>query len=55
MKQLHEETSEKFNSGAFIFKHSLLSDNKSVAIDMALEQSINRSQKSTAGIIGCTR
>ena len=55
MKQLHKETSEKFNLGAFTFKHSSLSNNKSVAIDMALEQSINRSQKSTSGIIGCTR
>ena len=32
MKQLHKETSEKFNSGAFIFKHLSLSNNKSAAI-----------------------
>ena len=57
MKQLPEyapEIHQQFMLGNFVVKHTP-GKFKAVAADMALEQSINRSQKSTSGIIGSTK
>ena len=57
MKRLPEyapEIHQQFMLGNFVVKHTP-GKFKAVAVDMALEQSINRSQKSIPGIIGCTK
>ena len=45
---------ESFCEGKFVVKHTI-GKFKAVGADMALEQTINRSQKSQSGIIGTTR
>ena len=45
---------ESFCEGKFVVKHTI-GKFKAVGADMALEQTINRSQKSQSGIIGMTR
>lgn len=51
MPELYEQFGK---NGNFVIKKSSVSFT-SVAVDPALEQSINRSQKSSKGIIGCTQ
>lgn len=53
LSENHRELHEEFLSGNFSVKQRNTSFS-SVATDQALEQTINRSQKSTAGIIGST-
>jgi len=57
MQQLPETAPElhrQFLRGRFVVKHTQ-GPFKAVGVDMSLEQTLNRSQKSTAGIIGSTR
>ena len=49
----HEETSSYSYQGKFALKHNI-EQFKSVGINVTLEQTINRSQKSQSGIIGMT-
>ena len=48
------EVYKAFTAGKFVIKRTP-GKFKAVGADMALEQTINRSQKSTGGIIGSTR
>lgn len=54
LKEKHPEVYGEFMKGRFTVKQSNTSFT-SVATDQGLEQTINRSQKSTSGIIGSTR
>ena len=54
LKENKPEVYEQFKQGNFVHKKSLVPF-KSVPFDQTLEQSINRSQKSNLGTIGCTQ
>ena len=57
MRKLHETAPEvynKFVDGQFVIKRTP-GTFKAVGADMCLEQTINKSQKSSSGIIGSTR
>ncbi len=54
LEDMYPEVYREFMRGNFVVKRTL-GLFKAVGVDMALEQTINRSQKSAGGIIGSTR